>query len=217
MRIALFGAPGVGKGSQATLLTENQGLAHISTGIILREAIRDKTETGVVAKGYIEQGRLVPGPLVRVLAERAISDCRHDRYVLDGYPRTIEQADWLTSFLEKHHAPLQAVVSLCVSDDVIVDRLSKRRIDIVTGENYHLDFKPPPDSVDPESIIQRDDDFPDAIRNRLREYREETFPVEAYYRERNLLLEVDGLGPFQEVHDRVVIAVRAFSGEEFGL
>lgn len=207
MRIVLFGAPGVGKGSQATLLSRNQGLEHISTGIILRKAIRDRSATGIEAERYLEKGQLAPGPLVRVLAEKAISNCDYDRFVLDGYPRTIEQAEWLTQFLAEHEAPLHAVVSLCVSDDVIVNRLSKRRVNIVTGENFHLDFKPPPETMDPATIIQRDDDLPDAIRKRLEVYHDETYPVEAYYRERNLLLEVDGLGPFDVVHDRIISAV----------
>lgn len=207
MRIVLFGAPGVGKGSQATLLSRHRGLEHISTGIILRKAIRDRSATGIEAEAYLERGRLAPGPLVRVLAEKAISDCDYDRFVLDGYPRTIEQAEWLSQLLEKHKAPLRAVVSLCVSDDVIVNRLSKRRVNIVTGENFHLDFKPPPDTMDPTEIIQRDDDLPDAIRNRLEVYHDETYPVEAYYRERGLLVEVNGLGSFDVVHDRIISAV----------
>ncbi|MCH8276172.1 MAG: nucleoside monophosphate kinase [Bacteroidetes bacterium] len=210
MRIALFGAPGVGKGSQARLLMESNDIEHISTGIILREAIRNGTPTGTLAREYIENSRLVPGPVVRKLAESAIAAAGFDRFVLDGYPRTIEQAEWLTEFLIEHRTSLQAVVSLCVPDDVIVNRLSKRRVNMETGENYHLDFKPPPEDVDPSLVYQREDDWPESIVKRLAVYREETHPVEDYYRVRNLLLEVDGLGAFDAIHDRIVEAVRIF-------
>ncbi|GMQ82489.1 MAG: adenylate kinase [Rhodothermia bacterium] len=208
MRIALFGAPGVGKGSQAALLNENESLKHISTGIILRKAIADDSDVGREAKRYMESGALVPGSLVRKLAEEAISNSHFDQFVLDGYPRTIEQAEWLTEFLETNNAPLLAVVFLSVPDDVIVNRISNRRVNVETGENFHLEFKPPPSDIDPSLIVQRDDDRPEAILNRLLVYHEETRPVEDYFRERDLLLSVDGVGSFQEVHDRVTGALK---------
>lgn len=203
MRIALFGAPGVGKGSQAALLTKHEGLTHISTGIMLRRAIADDTEVGREAKKYMEAGSLVPGFLVRKLAEHAIAACGYDQFVLDGYPRTIEQAEWLTEFLAAHEAPLLAFVSLEVSDDVIVKRISNRRVHVKTGENFHLELKPPPPDIDPDLIIQRKDDRPEAVLHRLLVYHEETRPVEAYYRRKGLLLSVDGIGTFDEVHDRI--------------
>ncbi len=211
MRIVLFGAPGVGKGSQARLLMKNEGLVHISTGVILREAIREGSPTGRIARKYIDKGRLVPGPVVRKLAETAIEDAGCDRFVLDGYPRTIEQAEWLTEFLSERNAPLHAVVSLSVSDDVIVDRLSKRRVNLETGENYHLDFKPPPNSIGAAIVFQREDDRPEAIMSRLAVYRKETRPVEEYYRSRRMLLDIDGIGAFETVHHRIVEAVRIFA------
>jgi adenylate kinase len=208
MRIALFGAPGAGKGSQATLLVKNVGLEHISTGVILRQAMRDGTEVGRKAKKYMEAGSLVPGKLVRALAEDAIAAQDYDQFVLDGYPRTIEQADWLTEFLTEHAAPLLAVVSLDVPDSVIVNRISKRRVHVKSGENYHLDFKPPPADVDPALIIQRADDRPESVMHRLKVYHEQTAPVEAYYRERGLLVEVDGIGSFAEVHERILSSLK---------
>ncbi len=207
MRIALFGAPGVGKGSQAALLNENEGLEHISTGIILRKAIADDLDVGREAKQYMELGALVPGSIVRKLAEEAISNSQFDQFVLDGYPRTIEQAEWLTEFLDSNNAPLLAVVRLNVPDDVIVNRISNRRVHVQTGENFHLEFKPPPSDIDPSLIVQRDDDRPEAILNRLLVYHEETRPVEDYFCERDLLLSVDGVGSFQEVHDRITGAL----------
>lgn len=209
MRIVLFGPPGVGKGSQAAMLQERLGLRHISTGVILRAAIREGTPVGTEAKKYVQAGRLVPGVVVRRLAEDQLIDCQFERYVLDGYPRTIEQADWLAEFLREHNRPLDGVLSLCVPDEIIVDRLSKRRVDPVSGENYHLDFKPPPADLPADRIVQRSDDRPEAILKRLRVYTDETSPVQDYYRRRGGLLEIDGVGSFEEVHERIVSTLTA--------
>ena len=156
----------------------------------------------------MEAGALVPGPIVRKLAETAIFNSDFDQFVLDGYPRTIEQAEWLTEFLKDNKAPLLAVVSLSVPDDVIVNRISNRRVHIETGENFHLEYKPPPPDIDSNLIVQRDDDRPEAILNRLLVYHEKTRPVEDYFRERDLLVFVDGVGTFQEVHDRIIGALK---------
>jgi len=195
------------------MLNEQTGLVHISTGIILRNAIRAESDVGRRARSYVEEGKLVPGYIVRQLAETAISESDFDNFVIDGYPRTIEQAEWLSDYLAGRNSILDAVVSLCVPDDIIVDRISKRRVNILTGENYHLDFKPPPPDTDPANIIQRDDDLPDAILKRLRVYRDETYPVEDYYRQRGQLVEVDGLGTFEEVNRRILTSVEEKAAE----
>ncbi|MGB0650953.1 MAG: adenylate kinase [Rhodothermales bacterium] len=207
MKLVLFGPPGVGKGSQARFLSKREGLAHISTGVLLRRAIRGGTEVGEQAKAYVESGKLVPGPLVRVLAEDAMTMVGLDRFVLDGYPRTIEQAEWLDSFLIEAGTLLDTVLSLACSDEVIIDRLSKRRVNKETGENYHLDFKPPPSDVSPNVIIQRKDDMPDAIKHRLEIYDEETHPVQDWYRQRGMLKDIDGDGSFEEVYERIRTAI----------
>ncbi|MDA1028783.1 MAG: adenylate kinase [Bacteroidetes bacterium] len=207
MRIVLFGPPGVGKGSQAQFLSERENVVHISTGILLRRAIRSETELGLEAAAYVEQGKLVPGPLVRSLAEDAMTACNYDRFVLDGYPRTIEQADWLAEFLESHQTHLNTVLSLVVSNQDIVDRLSKRRINRLTGENFHLDFKPPPADLEPGVIVQRKDDLPEAILHRLEIYQASTFPVQEYYRSLGLLQEIDGKGTFEEVYQRIITVI----------
>ncbi len=204
MRIVLFGPPGVGKGSQASMLVEKRGVTHISTGILLRRAIREETDLGLKAKEYVESGHLVPGALVRELANGALDGAGYDQFVLDGYPRTIEQANWLMSDLAAAGTSLSAVISLVVSDNVIVDRLSKRRINIRTGENYHLDFKPVPAGVPLEDVVQRKDDRPEAILHRLSVYRSETFPVVAFFRDRGLLHEISGEGSFSDVCDRIL-------------
>lgn len=203
MRVALFGPPGAGKGSQAQFLSERQGLTHISTGVIIRRAMKANSPVGEEARSYVQAGQLVPGRVVRTLAEEAIAEVGHDGFVLDGYPRTLEQCRWLTAFLKEHEARLQAVVSLEVPHDTIVDRLSKRRVHKETGENYHLDMKPPPADVDSDLVIQRPDDRPEKVRKRLEVYEEETAPVKSYYQERDLYEPVDGVGSFEEVYDRI--------------
>ncbi|MFO8098084.1 MAG: adenylate kinase [Salinibacter sp.] len=211
MRLVLFGPPGAGKGTQAELLEERRGLVQIATGNIIRKALKDETPLGKKAKSYVEAGELVPDELVRDLAENAISDEECDDFVLDGYPRTNQQAEWLTEFLQAETAPLDGVISLSVPDDVIVRRLSRRRVHTETGETYHLDHDPPPDDVDPENIVQRDDDRPETVRNRLSVYREETEPLEAYYDQRDLLVRVDGVGGIQEVYGRIEEVLDALS------
>ncbi len=203
MRIIIFGPPGAGKGTQARLLEARRGLTQVSTGDIIRSAMKRETPIGKEAKAYVEQGELVPDTVVRKLAEQAIADEGYDDFVLDGYPRTTQQAEWLTEFLKEHETPLHAVVSLQVPDEVIVDRLSKRRIHKETGETYHLDMDPPPDDVDPSLIVQRPDDQPETIRNRLSVYHEQTAPLEAYYRERDVYHEVEGVGDIEEIYTRI--------------
>jgi adenylate kinase len=203
MRLVIFGPPGAGKGTQAGLLEARRGLVQIATGDIIRSAIKNETPVGKEAKAYVEAGELVPDDVVRKLAENAIADQGHDDFVLDGYPRTTQQAEWLSAFLDDNDAPLDAVLSLTVPDDVIVQRLSRRRVHAETGETYHLDHDPPPDDVDPDLIVQRDDDQPDTIRNRLSVYREETEPLDAYFEDRDLLVTVDGTGDIEAVYDRI--------------
>ena len=203
MRIALFGPPGAGKGTQAKLLVERHGLCHISTGNILRAAIKEKTPVGLEAKMYIDAGQLVPDAVVRVLAEDAIAGQDFNRFILDGYPRTEQQARWLTAFLDAHNRPLDAVLFFTLPDDAVIDRLSKRRVHKETGENYHLDHKPPPPEVDPALIIQRRDDQPEAIRERLQVYKDQTQPVEVYYRRQGVLIEVDAVGEVEVIYERI--------------
>lgn len=203
MRLIIFGPPGAGKGTQASLLEARRGLVQISTGDIIREAMKNETPVGKEAKAYVEAGELVPDEVVRKLAENAIADQEYDDFVLDGYPRTLQQAEWLTTFCNENDAPIDGVLSLEVPDEVIVRRLSRRRVHEKTGETYHLDHDPPPADVDDELIVQREDDKPDTIRNRISVYREETQPLEDYYEERDVLLSVDGEGDIEEVYRRI--------------
>ena len=205
MRIALFGPPGAGKGTQARLLSERRVLRPLSTGVIIRQAIEAETSVGQEAKPFVDAGELVPDEVMRPLAEEAVAGEAFSDFILDGYPRTLQQAEWLTTFLNEHDAPLTVVVNLDVPDDVIVERLSKRRVHEQTGENFHLDAKPPPSDVDPSLIVQRPDDRSEAIRKRLAVYQEETAPVRAYYERRaeSAYRSIDGTGDFEDVYDRL--------------
>ncbi len=207
MRLALFGPPGVGKGTQAKLLVHRLNLKHISTGDLIRSAIKLNTAVGKEARSYVRAGELVPGPIVRKLAEDAMTEWGIDYFILDGYPRTLEQADWTMEFLKSHNAPLEAVLSISVSDEVIVSRLSKRRINRETGEIYHLDFNPPPDSVPQDNLVQRKDDRPEAIRQRLQVYRNQTLPLEDYFERHGILHRIDGVGDIEVVYGRLMSVV----------
>lgn len=207
MRIALFGPPGAGKGTQAAFIEHRLGFRSISTGALIRSAIDAGTPIGEEARHYVEDGRLVPDDLVRRLAESAIEACDFDGFILDGYPRTLEQARSLDAYLDTHDAPLNAVISLHVPDAELVDRLSARRIHRETGTTYHPVHNPPPAGVDPELLVQRADDHPAAVRRRLAEYHAVTEPVMRYYDENCRLVRVNGSGSVTEVTRRLMVVL----------
>lgn len=206
-RIALFGPPGAGKGTQARMLVERYDLRHISTGHILRRAVKTGSPMAEEVKSYMVHGLLVPDTLVRSLAEEAIADIGFADFLLDGYPRTIMQANWLTDFLAKADSPLSAVLNLKLSEAEIVTRLSRRRVNPHTGENFHLDLKPPPAHLIPD-LVQRPDDTPDAIHKRISVYVRDTAPVAWYYRKAGLLRDIDAAGSFEQVHERICAALQ---------
>ncbi|MEM6326668.1 MAG: adenylate kinase [Bacteroidota bacterium] len=203
MRLVLFGPPGAGKGTQAKRLAERHGLVHLSTGDLFRAAIKAQTPLGQDADRYIREGLLVPDEVTNGLVAEKLEAIGQDQFVLDGYPRTIAQAEWLMSHLAEHAAPLTAVVSLVVPEEAIVDRLSRRRTDKETGAIYHLDFNPPPEDVPAERLLHRSDDYPEAIQTRLREYHRETQPLETFFREHARFIEIDGTGGLDEVQDHI--------------
>lgn len=213
--IVLLGAPGAGKGTQAKILAERLSVPHISTGDILREAVAEGTQLGDEAKGYMDRGELVPDELVIAIArERLVaSDCEAG-FVLDGFPRTVAQAEALGDVLDElGRQPLQ-VVNLAVDEEELVRRLSGRRVCRGCGGIYHIDDPaveddgecPAPD-CDGE-IYQRSDDQPEAIRERLRVYADQTEPLIAYYDRRGLLLNISGEGAPEQIADCVLQAVR---------
>ena len=207
MRIALFGPPGAGKGTQSLLLKERFGLDIISTGNLIRTAIREGSEMGKKVEACVNAGQLASDEMVRDLANRSMAEHGFDLFILDGYPRTTTQARWLIEFLDAYKSPMEAVVSLQVSDEVIIDRLSKRRINKVTGESYHLEYHPPPADLDPTLIVQRKDDTPESILARLETYRRDTHPVEEFFRQAGLLFEIDGAGEVSAIFKRILGSV----------
>ncbi len=196
MNIALFGPPGAGKGTQAKELSKHYAIPHISTGDILRANVRDGTELGMKAKEYMDKGELVPDEVLIGLIKNRLneSDCEPG-YLLDGYPRTIPQADALKSILEEIAKPMDAVLNIEVSDDELVTRLGGRRT-CSCGESYHVKFKPPEKdgvcNACGAELYQRDDDMEDVIRQRLATYDEKTKPLINYYKDEGILVNIDG-------------------------
>jgi adenylate kinase len=206
--LVLLGPPGAGKGTQAERLVEDFGLPYYSTGIILREAVAQESELGQEAKQYMQNGELVPDDLIsRAVAERFDSGEADDGFLLDGFPRTIGQAEVLNEILEKRGRDLTAVLLIEVSDDEVVRRLSGRRTCSKGGHVYHMEFDPPKnDGVcdqDGSRLIQRDDDKPETVRKRLSVYHDQTEPLIDWYEERGLLMRFDGKRTPDEVQDRI--------------
>ncbi len=213
LNLILLGPPGAGKGTQAERLRSDFQLPFISTGEMLRANVKEGTDLGKEAQKFMDAGDLVPDQLiVKMAAERLQHDDAQDGFILDGFPRTIEQAEALAKMLSGLGRRITATLLIDVPDEEVVRRLSGRRVCVKAGHNYHVDFDPPKHEgicdQDGSRLIQRDDDKPDVIRNRLRVYHEKTKPLVDYYDEQGLLRRVDGTRGSAEVHDhiRAVIA-----------
>ncbi|TKB75744.1 MAG: adenylate kinase [Nitrospira sp.] len=204
MRVVFLGAPGVGKGTQADRIAAQYQVAKISTGDLLREAVRSQTTLGLEAKSYMDQGKLVPDAVVIGLVKEKLLDpvCANG-FVLDGFPRTVPQAEALGMALTASGITLDRVVNFQVSREDIVRRLSGRRSCQKCQATFHMDFaRPKVNEVCDrcgESLVQRSDDRRDAIEMRLKVYDEQTAPLVRYYQERGLLLPLDGSGTVQAV------------------
>ncbi len=194
MHLILIGAPGSGKGTQARRLVETYGLVHISTGDMLREAVRSGSDLGVLVHTYISQGHLVPDTHVTSLVEERLD--RGDLangFVIDGYPRTVRQIHEFDRIMKSRQRTLNAVLRIDVLDDIVIARLSDRRIDPVTKRIYNLNLEGDHPAPDVEArIVQRDDDRPEIIKQRLSTYHAETYPVIEFYRETGQMIEVNG-------------------------
>jgi adenylate kinase len=218
LNLILLGPPGAGKGTQAERLTQDFGLPYYATGDILRAAVKDGTELGKQAKRYMDAGDLVPDEvIIGVILEALQSDDARDGFLLDGFPRTVPQADALGKALEDVGRSLTAVLLIDVPDEDVVRRLSGRRVSS-SGRVYHVDFDPPkhPDrcDVDGSPLIQRDDDKPETIRKRLAVYHDQTEPLVEYYDERGQLRRFDGTRSPTEVHDHIRATVATLRLED---
>lgn len=209
MKIIMLGAPGAGKGTQAKRIAEKYGIPHISTGDIFRANIKEGTELGMKAKEFIDQGLLVPDEVtIGMLLDRIKKEDCVNGYVLDGFPRTIPQAESLTKALEEMGQKIDYAVDVDVPDENIVSRMSGRRACITCGATYHVQFAPPKaegicDKCGAELVL-RDDDKPETVQKRLAVYHEQTQPLIDYYRRAGVLVSVDGTQSMDQVFESIV-------------
>lgn len=209
MQIIIFGPPGVGKGTQAKIISHELGIKHISTGDILREAFRAKSEIGLKAKEIMDRGELVPDEIMGKLVEEAINrpDSSHG-FILDGFPRTLNQAKILEPILERTDFENFIFIQLSADDEIIVNRLSNRRVctfcKSIVNLNLLDDITTCPNCGSKSSFEKRDDDDEKVIRNRLKVYRETTLPVLEYYRNRVKIISVDGIQPIHEITKNIL-------------
>ncbi len=208
LNLILMGPPGAGKGTQAERLVDDFDLPYYATGDILRAAVKELTKVGREAKEYMDRGDLVPDELIcRVVVERLDSQEAADGFLLDGFPRTVPQAETLESALTERGKELTSALLIDAPDDEVIRRLSGRRICVKNGHVYHLEFDPPKNEgvcdQDGSRLIQRDDDKPETVKNRLDVYHEQTEPLIEWYEDKGLLRRFDGARSPDEVHDHI--------------
>ena len=210
MKVILLGAPGAGKGTQAAMIRDHYHIPHISTGDMIRSAVKAQTPVGVMAKSYMDKGALVPDEvMIELIKERlAQPDCENG-YILDGFPRTLPQAQ----ALEKMGIPVDRVLDIVVPDEEIESRLTGRRTCEKCGASFHVVNKPSAKGdvcdVCGGNLITRKDDTPETIRNRLAAYHSQTQPLESFYEEKGLLRKVDGTGDIEAITSLVLKALEA--------
>ena len=215
MRLVLVGPPGAGKGTQAQFIASHFAVPKISTGDIFRTNVSDGTDLGLEARKYMDAGDLVPDEVtIGMVKERLSHDDTSEGFLLDGFPRTVQQAVVLDDMLAVHAVGLDVVLELVVDDEEVVRRLSGRRTCRRCGHVWHLDFDPPAtDGVCDRcggELFQRDDDSELTIRHRLEVYADQTSPLIGYYGDRGLLSGVDATGPVEDVTERAINALRRF-------
>jgi len=219
LNLILFGPPGAGKGTQADRLQRDFQLPFISTGDMLRANVKSETELGNQAKRYMDAGDLVPDELiVAMAADRLEQHDAQDGFILDGFPRNLDQASALERQLEELQRRVTAALLIDVPDDEVIRRLSGRRVCAKSGHNYHTEFDPPKREgvcdQDGSRLIQRDDDQPEVIKNRLNVYHEQTEPLVDHYDEQGLMRRIDGTRPAAEVHDHIRAVIATLRLEE---
>ena len=209
MKIIMLGAPGAGKGTQAKMIADKYTIPHISTGDIFRANIKNGTALGMEAKGYMDQGKLVPDELtVKILLDRVAQDDCKNGYVLDGFPRTIPQAEVLDKALTELNDQIDFAINVDVPDENIIRRMSGRRACLSCGSTYHIEHVPPKkegicDRCGSELIL-RDDDKEETVKNRLTVYHEQTQPLIDFYTAKGVLKDVDGTQDMQVVFDNII-------------
>ncbi len=208
MKIIMLGAPGAGKGTQAEKISEFYKIPHISTGDIFRENIKNKTELGKKASAYMEAGELVPDELTcDLVADRVQKDDCKDGFILDGFPRTVPQAEALDEILTKMSAKIDFAINVDVPDEHIVDRMKGRRACSECGKIYHTVTMPPKEEsvcdVCHGNLIIRDDDKPETVKNRLTVYHEKTSPLIDFYGNKGILKTIDGTGDMTDIFNEI--------------
>ncbi len=208
MRMILVGPPGAGKGTQAVKLVESYRIPHISSGDMLREAVKEGTALGIQADGFMKAGQLVPDEVViGMILERIAKPTCKEGFILDGFPRTRPQAEALDVAMTKAGVALEAVVLIEVPDSLIIERMTGRRSDPVTGAIYHLTFNPPPADV-VSRLVHRKDDTVEAAQTRMTKYHAETAPIVPFYEEKGIVKRIDGVGSPAEITGRITAALR---------
>ncbi|HEV3111184.1 MAG TPA: adenylate kinase [Candidatus Binataceae bacterium] len=213
MRLVLLGPPGAGKGTQAKQLEEELKIPQIASGDLLRLAVRNKVPLGVEAKRYMDQGTLVPDDLVvRLIEERLSQPDAAKGFILDGFPRTLAQAEALREMLERNHQTIDRVLALVVPDQEIIKRISGRRTCKNCGAMYHTIFDPPRNvglcNKCNSELYQRDDDAEDTVKMRLEVYDTQTRPLLSHYQDQGLLRRIDGIGSLSDVQRRIKAAIQ---------
>jgi len=219
LNLILFGPPGAGKGTQAERLRKDFELPYIATGDMLRANVKDQTELGKQAKAYMDAGDLVPDELILAMAAARLNqDDAQDGFILDGFPRTLEQAQALEQQLSEMGRRVTAALLIDVPDEEVIRRLSGRRMCVKSGHSYHLEFDPPKHEgvcdQDGSRLVQRDDDKPEVIENRLRVYHEKTKPLVDYYDKLGLMRRIDGTREPADVHGHVRAVIATLRLEE---
>ena len=206
MNIILLGAPGAGKGTQASRISEKYKLPHISTGDIFRDNIKRGTEIGLLAKSYTDNGKLVPDEVTCKIVEGRLQEenCKNG-YLLDGFPRNLFQAQELDKF-----SKVDAVINIDIDLSLLMDRLCGRRVCKSCGESYHVNFLNGKTTCDKcgGELYQRKDDNEETVGNRLKVYSEQTAPLIQYYKDKNVLIDIDGVGTIDEVFARIAAALK---------
>lgn len=209
IHLIFLGAPGAGKGTQAQVVAEKYAAAHVSTGDILRAAVRDQTTLGLEAKGYMDRGELVPdGVIIGLIRDRLTAADFPANWIMDGFPRTLAQAEALDQLLSEIDQQLTVVLNIDVPLDLLMDRLTLRRTCRKTGQIFNLKFNPPENPADYD-LYQRDDDQPEAVSRRLEVYTAQTAPLIDYYRQQGRLADIHGAQDMATVTAEIEAAVQA--------